>query len=1162
MKIKKSLFILLFVLVLGTGIAVAATPKVGYIYYKSTKIDLDIIVQLQSMGFEVEQVKSTDIPTTDLSKYLFLFINNEDFPNEGNIPVHSYPSLIMDQTSGDLYTWGFAGYSSYSISTYPLKAYINDTSGPITNGMPNQVQVYTQAKDGNGQSLKMYYLYRGTKATGVLTNVSRDAYYIKDTVLGTVLPGTALKYGKTANARMAYFGIIATPYWTDYSKALFRNTAKWLMHDNTAPVISELKNTSISETTAVVSWKTDDFTNATLSYGTNSNATGTVLTEALPFNTDHSFDISGLEQGTPYYYKVKSCGLNGLCAESAIASFMTLDFTEPSVSNLTKEHAPGNSTASFKWKTDDYSTSVLKIWETGGIVFTRTDSVLVKEHKLDIVLDPLTLYYYNVTSCNYFGLCTTTQTENFMMTMGFDFVAPTINSVEHTGFLFDKHHRIEDIGFNITASYSDDVALAISDWDLLDSGNDSVLIGRPFRPYLNYETSDTWKFGFDDALPDGEYYVKLRVEDQNHNNVSTTIGPITVYNGVDITYPQLTGLNVNGITNQSAVVSWGTDDPANATVYYRVKGDSYQNAYDAAYVTAHSVTLNSLLDRIDYELYVKSCNNDGLCSTSSIIEFTTLPSPDSTGPAITLVSPENGRISTTDDVEFRYSADDYNDIVDCSLVMNNAIVQTASAISKNAEYSFTQGLPEVKNTWQINCTDSLGNKATSDVRNIERAVAPAITDIVFSKTPIYEGDEFNVSFTASDENNDITEYRIYADDVLVSTNNKATLQYSFEEAGDHSFRVYVKDSFEMIDEETGTISVLNKENIVVNEFGTRIVNSPPYTFAGYPALLKEDGVFDGYFVIGDSSPPEDVITLTNIIAQFQSEQPEIPIPVSAMKLASEIPSSYTQDMIVLGYPCDNQVIGELLGLANCNDFDVDGGLLKLFNVNGHAVVVVSGSNATNRALAGNVLVNYEDYSQSLYGTQIIIKDNGSGQPEIVSVSGENMPSKIELYNPTGSTVALNGWHLVAESTTKMFNTTHSIPSKGYLVVELTELMDESNGIIELYDNNDLLVDSVEYGDYSAPTPPFNKSVGRILDALDSDDDANDFIVLPRPTFGFENNHTTDEDSDGYDFTVDCDDANALANPGMPETYYNGIDDDCNASTIDNDQDSDGSVYGA
>ncbi len=50
---------------------------------------------------------------------------------------------------------------------------------------------------------------------------------------------------------------------------------------------------------------------------------------------------------------------------------------------------------------------------------------------------------------------------------------------------------------------------------------------------------------------------------------------------------------------------------------------------------------------------------------------------------------------------------------------------------------------------------------------------------------------------------------------------------------------------------------------------------------------------------------------------------------------------------------------------------------------------------------------------------------------------------------------------------------------------------------------------------------------------------------------------SDADGDGWSPPADCNDQNPLVNPGRPETPYNGIDDDCNPATLDDDLDGDG-----
>lgn len=140
---------------------------------------------------------------------------------------------------------------------------------------------------------------------------------------------------------------------------------------------------------------------------------------------------------------------------------------------------------------------------------------------------------------------------------------------------------------------------------------------------------------------------------------------------------------------------------------------------------------------------------------------------------------------------------------------------------------------------------------------------------------------------------------------------------------------------------------------------------------------------------------------------------------------------------------------------------------------------------------------------------------------------------VEIFNPTSGAVDLAGWSLVYRSSSVtpervVFTfSSGSIPAGGFFTVCGLVCPPEANvgaglvmvdlslpaisGGVGLRDANGVLVDALGYGASSglaegsrAPDPPMGKSISRIPDGFDTDDNSADFRVTSTPTPGSAN----------------------------------------------------------
>ncbi|MFA6146198.1 MAG: DUF2341 domain-containing protein, partial [Patescibacteria group bacterium] len=97
-----------------------------------------------------------------------------------------------------------------------------------------------------------------------------------------------------------------------------------VLTDTTAPVISNVLTSNITENSATISWATNENANSLIDYGLTSTYTDTQHGGLSSFVTSHQTILSNLTKNTVYHYQVLSQDASGNLAQSADATFTTL----------------------------------------------------------------------------------------------------------------------------------------------------------------------------------------------------------------------------------------------------------------------------------------------------------------------------------------------------------------------------------------------------------------------------------------------------------------------------------------------------------------------------------------------------------------------------------------------------------------------------------------------------------------------------------------------------------------------------------------------------------------------------------------------------------------------------------------------------------------------
>ena len=155
---------------------------------------------------------------------------------------------------------------------------------------------------------------------------SRGYYRLKFWRAGQAEPGSWLLRGLESSADPQHGSILFVAHYTDVT--IGKVTVAPLEGDVTAPLFGPIQAVAGARS-AYIKWETNEPANSTVSYGTTTTYTGTVLGPEIPTKS-HGLVLSGLTPNTLYHYRVTSTDSAGNTSIGADSTFTTTSLLPPS----------------------------------------------------------------------------------------------------------------------------------------------------------------------------------------------------------------------------------------------------------------------------------------------------------------------------------------------------------------------------------------------------------------------------------------------------------------------------------------------------------------------------------------------------------------------------------------------------------------------------------------------------------------------------------------------------------------------------------------------------------------------------------------------------------------------------------------------------------------
>jgi hypothetical protein len=456
--------------------------------------------------------------------------------------------------------------------------------------------------------------YGTTTALGQLSSLQTALTQSHGVVLTTLNPGTTYYFVAQSTGANG-----ATGYSTTYS---FTTTGT---APAGPPVISNVMATNITNTSATITWTTDQASSSLVNFGTT-NGYGSSSTLDTTLVTSHSVTLTGLTLGTTYDFDVVSANAGAMSAASGNSTFMTTSVVSspPVITNVATTNLTSTS-VTVTWTTDQPSSSLVNYGTTMGYGSSSTlNTTLVTSHSVTLSgLAASTAYDFDVVSANAAAQSTTSPNSTFS-TLASTATPPQVGYVVAWGVN----------NSNATVTWSTDVF-----------ANTQLAYGTTMAlgQLSPLQTAMTQSHGvvLSGLISGTTYYYQAQSTGANGATGYSTVMSFTTTGTAPAGPPVISNVLVSNVTNTSATITWTTDQASSSLVNFgTTNGYGSSSTLDTTLVTSHSVTLTGLTLGTTYDFDVVSANAGAMSATSGNSTFMTT-SVVSSPPVITNVATTN-----------------------------------------------------------------------------------------------------------------------------------------------------------------------------------------------------------------------------------------------------------------------------------------------------------------------------------------------------------------------------------------------------------------------------------------------------------------------------------------------------------------------------------------